>query len=415
MACGEMSSKSTKQSIITILLFFALLSLVILPVQGKVLTKVTLDLFWQHQFEFAGFYAAVEQGYFEQAGIKVEFNELDGADDFVHRVLTGKAQFGIAGVDLLKSYHNGGDVKLLASYFKRSPMTLITQPEITTLKQLTGKSVIGANKTWLQGGIRQMLNYYRVDPKSILSVAAENRYEVFKNKKVAGLIGYISNEPYELNRLKIPYRIYDPNQYANVFLDFNLFTSTQFARSNPVLVAKFTEAANLGWHYALSHPEKIIELIKNRYNSQNKTTSALKFEADEISKLIMRDLYEIGSIDKNQLKVISESLLVNQVVNKLRNIEGLLLSDHVLAIPSLENSNKLTSSGTFKKHRVSNPAHLKLWIELTQDEKQYLNAHPRLTVQNEDNYPPFNFIKQGKPSGYSIDYLTLLADRKSVV
>lgn len=39
------------------------------------LEKVSLQLEWKHQFEFAGFYAAVEKGYYEDIGyiyIKVQ-------------------------------------------------------------------------------------------------------------------------------------------------------------------------------------------------------------------------------------------------------------------------------------------------------------------------------------------------------
>ncbi|WDE02348.1 transporter substrate-binding domain-containing protein [Thalassomonas actiniarum] len=402
MAIVKKLCNLVKQNILFIIL---LLNTLVVPVQGKELTKVTLDLFWQHQFEFAGFYAAVDQGYFRQAGIEVSFNELSSHDDTLQRVLSGEAQFGIAGIELLEGYHNGKEVKLLASYFRRSPLMLITQPEITSLKQLSGKAVLGAKKSWHFGGIREMLKFHRVKPDSLTAKQAENHFDAFKNKEAVAMIAFISNEPYELNRLKIPYRIYDPNQYANITLDFNLFTSSQFARLNPELVIKFTEAVNLGWHYALSHREEIVDLIIQRYNSQHKTKAALQFEADETSKLIMRDLYDIGSIDHSQLAMISEQLLANDLVDKLHNIDGLLInSEPAIATDPPDSQSRLQSDSS------SHSAHLALWSQLSTEEKQFLKAHPRLKVQSEKNFPPYNFVSQGKPVGYSIDYLTLLED-----
>ena len=48
-------------------------------------------------------------------------------------------------------------------------------------------------------------------------------------------------------------------------------------------------------------------------------------------------------------------------------------------------------------------------VELTVKEREWLNAHPRIRVHNELNWPPFNFNEDGKPKGFSIAYIDLLA------
>jgi polar amino acid transport system substrate-binding protein len=40
------------------------------------LEKVSLQLEWKHQFEFAGFYAAIEKGYYKDIGLEVEREEM---------------------------------------------------------------------------------------------------------------------------------------------------------------------------------------------------------------------------------------------------------------------------------------------------------------------------------------------------
>jgi hypothetical protein len=40
--------------------------------QNRPLERVRLQLKWMHQFQFAGYYAAVEQGYFRDVGLEVE-------------------------------------------------------------------------------------------------------------------------------------------------------------------------------------------------------------------------------------------------------------------------------------------------------------------------------------------------------
>lgn len=41
------------------------------------LEKIKLQLQWEHQFEFAGFYAAKEKGFYKDEGLDVEFIEFD--------------------------------------------------------------------------------------------------------------------------------------------------------------------------------------------------------------------------------------------------------------------------------------------------------------------------------------------------
>lgn len=48
---------------------------------------------------------------------------------------------------------------------------------------------------------------------------------------------------------------------------------------------------------------------------------------------------------------------------------------------------------------------------LTKQEKDFLKSHPLIRVHNETDWPPFNYSKKGKPQGYSIDYMNLIAEK----
>ena len=43
--------------------------------------KVTLQLKWLHQFQFAGYYAALEKGYYDEVGLDVQIKERDISKD----------------------------------------------------------------------------------------------------------------------------------------------------------------------------------------------------------------------------------------------------------------------------------------------------------------------------------------------
>ncbi|MFT5706166.1 MAG: ABC-type nitrate/sulfonate/bicarbonate transport system substrate-binding protein, partial [Oceanospirillaceae bacterium] len=71
------------------------LCLILFSTQIAALDKVKLQLKYLHQFQFAGYYAALEQGYYKTAGLDVEIVEGQIGDEPLQAVVSGDAQFGI--------------------------------------------------------------------------------------------------------------------------------------------------------------------------------------------------------------------------------------------------------------------------------------------------------------------------------
>src|SRR5256885_17168487 len=75
------------------------------------LTKVTLQLKWVTQAQFAGYYAAVSQGYYKKLGLDVTL-KVGGPDITPEQtVLAGEAQFGLDWLpNLLATREKGGKI-----------------------------------------------------------------------------------------------------------------------------------------------------------------------------------------------------------------------------------------------------------------------------------------------------------------
>ena len=56
---------------------------------------VSLQLKWKHQFQFAGYYAALEQGFYRNAGLDVTIREGGPDIDAAEVVASGKADFAV--------------------------------------------------------------------------------------------------------------------------------------------------------------------------------------------------------------------------------------------------------------------------------------------------------------------------------
>ena len=93
------------------------------------LDNVTLQLKWTHSFQFAGYYAAQEQGYYRDAGLAVTIKEAQPADDPVNEVIAGNAEFGVGSSSLLLERKAGKPVVVLAVIIPALPLCADRTPD----------------------------------------------------------------------------------------------------------------------------------------------------------------------------------------------------------------------------------------------------------------------------------------------
>src|SRR5690606_14219181 len=87
--------------------------------------KVRVQLKWLHQFQFAGYYAALEKGYYREAGLDVELIEGAPEVDPVRVVLDGRAEFGVGTPELLLNRAKGDPIVVLGVIFQHSPYVFL--------------------------------------------------------------------------------------------------------------------------------------------------------------------------------------------------------------------------------------------------------------------------------------------------
>ncbi|MBZ0276940.1 MAG: ABC transporter substrate-binding protein, partial [Anaerolineae bacterium] len=111
-----------RSKVLVVLVVVGLLAVLSLSVaSAQELTPINLQLQWVAQSQFAGYYAAVANGYYEEEGLDVTI--LEGAVEIVPQqvVAAGGAEFGIAWVPkVLASREEGADLVNIAQVFQRS-------------------------------------------------------------------------------------------------------------------------------------------------------------------------------------------------------------------------------------------------------------------------------------------------------
>ena len=76
--------------------------------------QVTLQLNWLHQFEFAGYYAALHKGFYQEAGLLVTVKEGAPSISPIDEVTQKRADFGVSSSGLVKSFLEGKPLLVLA-------------------------------------------------------------------------------------------------------------------------------------------------------------------------------------------------------------------------------------------------------------------------------------------------------------
>ena len=130
---------------LNVLILFCISACSNLSYAGRGIEVVHLQLPWKHQFQFAGYYAALEKGYYAKAGLSVVIHE--GTPSVViPSVLNGQAQYGVTHSELLFSRLQGAPVVALAAIFQHSPSVLVTRENILSPRDLIGQRIMMSSK-----------------------------------------------------------------------------------------------------------------------------------------------------------------------------------------------------------------------------------------------------------------------------
>lgn len=269
------------------------------------LDPVRLQLKWRHQFQFAGYYAALEQGYYREAGLDVAIKEGASELDPVEEVVQGRAEFSIGTSVLAVRRAEGAPVVVLAPIFQHSPYILMASRRagVESIHDLAGK------KVGLEPQAAELLAYMRSEGLSTDGVIVQpNFYEMepLMKGEMAAMSAYSTDEPYELAQAGFDHMILDPRSSGIDFYGDCLFTSEDQVKRNPQRVRAFLNASLKGWKYALAHSEEVINLILHRY-SRRHSREHLQFEADVIRRLVQPDIIDVGYMNPGRWKYIANT------------------------------------------------------------------------------------------------------------
>ncbi|MBO1751591.1 ABC transporter substrate-binding protein [Actinotalea sp. BY-33] len=226
----------------------------------EALTPVSLQLQWLTQAQFAGYYAALEAGYYEEEGLDVEI--LPSGGDIVPQdaLAGGEVDYAIAWVPkVLGTIEQGADVVNVAQIFERSATLQVAFADagIESVEDLDGK-VIGS---WGYGNEWELfagLNQAGVEDVEIVQQAFDMNAFLAGDIDAAQAMTYneyaqlLEAENPETGELYQPedFVVIDWNEVGTAMLQDAIWADAERLESDPgyaETTVKFLKASIRGW------------------------------------------------------------------------------------------------------------------------------------------------------------------------
>ncbi|WP_193615658.1 PAS domain S-box protein [Massilia sp. YMA4] len=265
---------------------------------------VIVQMKWRHQFQFAGYYAAQDKGYYREAGLDVHLVEAHPGEDTVQAVLDGRAQYGTGNSSLLLRRAAGAPVVVLASIFQHSASALIVRrgPDGKRLPLAHRRVMLAPGNEELQAYLLRQ----GVRLQDLILVPHSYRVEDLLEGKVDAMSAYVTAIAYRLERLGGTYDVLAPRAAGIDFYGDNLFTTEAELREHPERARAMRAATLKGWRYAMAHPEEIVDLIRARYPDRL-SREHLMYEARMTAPLLEQPLIELGYSNPVRWQAIADA------------------------------------------------------------------------------------------------------------
>jgi len=250
------------------------------------LDQVRLPMGYIPNVQFAPFYMAVEQGYFQDNGIEIEFDysfETDG----VTMVGAEDLQFAlVSGEQVLLARAQELPVVYVFGWWQDYPVAVAAKVEegIRSPADLAGKRIglpglFGANYI----GLRALLNEAGLEEDDVfLDSIGFNQVEALAADQEQAVVIYANNEPIQLTALGYDIDLVPVADYLQLASN-GLITNEATIANNPDLVRRMIQSILRGLDDVLADPDRAFEVSKKYVENLDQADQVIQREVLEAS------------------------------------------------------------------------------------------------------------------------------------
>ncbi len=267
---------------------------------------IEFQLTGEARFQFAGYYAAIEQGYYRDEGLEVVLHEPMLGRSTLEEVLSGRAQYGVTDSEILYGRLQGKPLVALAAIFQHSPWVLLSRKDanIYAPQDLLGKKVMLRDPQH-NAPMAAMFKHEDLKRDALNILPVSNDIEDLLSGKAAAFEASLTTAPFLLEQRGVDYRMMNPVTYGIDFYSGVLFTSEQEIAEHPERVEAFRRASLKGWYYAMRHVDAMVEVLIAKYKVA-RSSEFLHYEAQAMQSLAQPDRLEIGHMNPERWRRMAD-------------------------------------------------------------------------------------------------------------
>jgi NitT/TauT family transport system substrate-binding protein len=227
--------------------------------------KITVQLKWFHQAQFAGFYLAQENGFYADENLEINFLEGGKNVDTIKAIVSGRADFAVAAPeDILIKQSRKAPIKAIAAVYRRSAVVFLAKADsgIERPFDFVGKTVAIEGLTI---GIRDFRIQFdalerklKLDQTHIKRVAFDPGHKTFQNGAVDITPSFITGGLISMKHAGYKLNVIWPGDYGIHFYSDTLVASERIIANKPEVVIRFLRATLKGWHEAMGDTEAAV-------------------------------------------------------------------------------------------------------------------------------------------------------------
>jgi NitT/TauT family transport system substrate-binding protein len=334
--------------------------------QPQQMDSVTLQLKWVTQAQFAGYYAALEQGFYEDEGLDVTIRP--GGPDIVPEqvVLGGQAEFGINWLDnTLATRDQRGEIVNIAQVFTRSGMTEVAFKDsgIDSIDDLRGKKV----GVWLGGNEHKLfaaLTKNGIDPQKDTNIVAQPfDMNLLLNREVDAAAAMTYNELAQVLEQENPetgqlYKLSDLNvikmsDVGTGALEDGIFVREDWItdEENQDIAKRFLKASFKGWVFCRDNFEACLKTVLD--NGPTLGEGHQRWQLNEINDLIWpTNEAGIGVMNPDDFKITADIAKNYKIIKKPATDDAYTTEYAEAAVEELKDEGVDVVGADFEKRTV---------------------------------------------------------------
>ena len=255
--------------------------------------KITFSPQWSAQSQFAGYYAALEKGFYDEAGLDVSIVHPSNSYSSINMLKDGTTDFITCElIQAMMASDKGIRLVNLLQTTQHATLVLIShEKNISKMSDLAGRRI----GTW-KVGFSEIP--YIIDKEHKLGVEWVkfiNPLNIYISRAIDATLGKSYNEGILFSMSGItPGSILRFSEMGYDYPEDGLYVSEAFFKKNPDVCRKFAEASRKGWEWVRNNRKEAVDIVMKYVKEANVSTNIY------VQKWMLEEVLEMQEDEKGE-------------------------------------------------------------------------------------------------------------------